>query len=68
MTEAVVPRRRPATADDVPAIRRLIDASVRGLGVGYYSEAEIEESLVSVFGVESQLLADGTYFVMDCAG
>ena len=68
MTEAVVPRLRPATADDVPAIRRLIDASVRGLGVGYYSEAEIEESLVSVFGVDSQLLADGTYFVMDCAG
>ena len=68
MTDAFVPQLRPATAVDVPAIRGLIDASVRGLGVGYYSDAEIEESLVSVFGVDSQLLADGTYFVIDCAG
>ena len=68
MTDAFVPQLRPATAGDVPGIRVLIDASVRGLGVGYYSDAEIEESLVSVFGVDSQLLADGTYFVIDCAG
>ena len=68
MTDAFVPQLRPATPGDVPAIRGLIDASVRGLGVGYYSDAEIEESLVSVFGVDSQLLADGTYFVIDCAG
>ena len=68
MTDAFVPQLRPATPGDVPGIRVLIDASVRGLGVGYYSDAEIEESLVSVFGVDSQLLADGTYFVIDCAG
>jgi GNAT superfamily N-acetyltransferase len=59
---------RLATADDIPAIQSLISASVRGLSVGVYSPAEIEESLVSVFGVDSQLLEDGTYFVIDCGG
>ena len=68
MTDTIAPDLRLATPGDVPAIRALIDSSVRGLGVGYYSDAEIEESLVSVFGVDSQLLADGTYFVIDCAG
>lgn len=59
---------RLATAADVPAIRSLIDDSVRGLSVGFYSPAEIDESLVAVFGVDSQLLDDGTYFVIDCGG
>jgi GNAT superfamily N-acetyltransferase len=68
MSDAVVPQLRLATIADIPAIRALIDVSVRGLGVGYYSDAEIEESLVTVFGVDSQLLSDGTYFVIDCAG
>ena len=68
MSNAVAPLLRLATTGDIPAIRALIDASVRGLGVGYYSDAEIDESLVSVFGVDSQLLLDETYFVIDCAG
>ncbi len=68
MTPTIGPKLRPATIDDVPAIRALIDASVRGLGVGYYTQAEIDESLVTVFGVDSRLLSDGTYFVIDCAG
>ena len=66
MSHAPVAQLRLATTADIPAIRALIDVSVRGLGVGYYSDAEIEESLVSVFGVDSQLLADATYFVIDC--
>jgi GNAT superfamily N-acetyltransferase len=59
-----MPELRLATVADIPAIRALIDASVRGLSIGIYSDSEIEESLVSVFGVDSQLLADGTYFVI----
>lgn len=65
---SVVPSLRLAVVDDIPRIRALIDASVRGLSVGIYTEAQIEESLVSVFGVDSQLLADGTYFVLDADG
>jgi GNAT superfamily N-acetyltransferase len=58
---------RAASLDDVDAIRRLIDASVRLLSVGYYSNAEIESGLRFVFGPDTQLIADGTYFVMDAS-
>jgi GNAT superfamily N-acetyltransferase len=53
---------RVATAEDVAEIRRLIDASVRGLQAGDYSAAQIEGALATVFTVDSQLIADGTYF------
>jgi predicted N-acetyltransferase YhbS len=54
---------RVATAEDVAAIRQLIDASVRGLQAEDYSVAQIEAALASVFTLDSQLIADGTYFV-----
>jgi GNAT superfamily N-acetyltransferase len=55
---------RLAAPTDIPAVRALIDASVRALSIGYYSDAQIDESLVSIFGVDTQLVSDGTYFVM----
>jgi GNAT superfamily N-acetyltransferase len=54
---------RVATTEDVAEIRGLIDASVRGLQAGDYSAAQIEGALATVFTVDSQLIADGTYFV-----
>ena len=54
---------RVATAEDVAGIREVIDASVRGLQVGDYSPAEIDAALRTVFTIDSQLIADGTYFV-----
>ena len=59
---------RPATTADVPALRALIDASVRGLQAGDYSPAQIEQSLRSVYGVDTQLIADGTYYAVEWAG
>src|SRR5260370_20511412 len=56
-------RLRVATAEDVDGIRGLIDASVRGLQAKDYSAAQIEGALATVFTVDSQLIADGTYFV-----
>ena len=56
-------RVRVATAEDVGEIRKLIDASVRGLQAEDYSAAQIEGALATVFTVDSQLIADGTYFV-----
>ena len=44
-------------------IREVIDASVRGLQAGDYSPEEIEASLKTVFTTDTQLIADGTYFV-----
>jgi len=56
---------RAASADDIPALRVLIDASVRGLQAADYSPAQIEGALQTVYGVDSQLIADGTYFVVE---
>src|SRR5882757_11287729 len=54
---------RAATSEDVDAIAALIDASVRGLQAADYSPAQIEGALATVFTIDSQLIADGTYFV-----
>lgn len=54
---------RLATAADVPALERLIARSARALGRGYYSDAESEAAIAHVFGVDSELVADGCYFV-----
>jgi GNAT superfamily N-acetyltransferase len=58
-------RLRLAVPDDVPVLRRLIDASVRGLQTHDYTPAQIEGALKTVFGVDSQLIADGTYIVAE---
>jgi GNAT superfamily N-acetyltransferase len=62
---ADAPPLRLALPGDGPRIRALIDASVRGLSAGYYTPAQVESALVHVFGVDTQLIADGTYFVVD---
>ena len=59
---------RPAQLDEVPALTELIARSVRALGAGYYTPRQIELSLVHVFGVDTQLIHDQTYFVMDDNG
>lgn len=56
---------RLAVAEDVPVLRRLIDASVRGLQAEDYTPAQIEGALQTVFGVDSRLIADGTYIVAE---
>ncbi len=68
--EGVNPERifvRVAQESDVPALRPLIDASVRGLQAGEYSPEQIDAALRKVFGVDSQLIADGTYLVAETA-
>jgi GNAT superfamily N-acetyltransferase len=56
---------RLAVAEDVPVLQQLIDASVRGLQTEDYTPAQIEGALKTVFGVDSQLIADGTYIVAE---
>ena len=56
---------RVATMADVPALNALITTSVRQLSIGFYSPAQIEAALAAVFGVDSQLIADETYYVID---
>jgi GNAT superfamily N-acetyltransferase len=53
---------RLATMQDIPGLKQLIAESVRALSTGYYTARQIESALVHIFGVDSQLIADGTYY------
>ena len=61
-------RLRAAALSDEGAIRRLIQESVRGLGSSDYSAEQVESSLTHLFGVDTRLIEDGTYFVVENAG
>ena len=54
---------RPAVAGEIVALERLIAASARTLSQGFYTDEEIEAAIAHIFGVDSELIADGTYFV-----
>ncbi len=56
---------RAAQVADIEAVTVLIDRSVRGLQANDYSPEQIEAALGSVFGVDRQLIADGTYIVAE---
>jgi GNAT superfamily N-acetyltransferase len=58
---------RAATLEDRAAIRVVIERSARGLSAEYRSE-QIEAALQAAFGVDSQLITDGTYFVAEAGG
>jgi hypothetical protein len=58
-------RIRPALLADLPVLRELIDASVRQLQAQDYTPAQMEGALTTVFGVDTQLIADGTYLVVE---
>jgi hypothetical protein len=58
-------RIRPALPADVPVLRELIDSSVRQLQAQDYSREQIDSALRTVFGVDSQLIADGTYLLAE---
>ena len=61
-------RLRPATLSDVPALEELIPLSVRVLHAPYYSAAQMAAAMGPVFGVDRQLISDGTYFVVENDG
>jgi GNAT superfamily N-acetyltransferase len=58
-------RIRLAEGRDLPVLRELIEASVRGLQASDYSPEQLEGALQNVYGVDSQLIADGTYFAVE---
>ena len=59
---------RPAVASDIPALEELIPQSVRLLSANYYTAEQIESGLTYIFGVDSQLITDGTYYVAETEG
>ncbi len=56
---------RTAVPDDVPALRQIIEASVRALQARDYTPRQIELALRLVYGVDTQLIADRTYFAAE---
>jgi GNAT superfamily N-acetyltransferase len=59
---------RPAVHAEIPMLEALIETSARILSRGHYDEAEIEAAVAYVFGVDSDLVDDGTYLVAEGPG
>ena len=49
---------RPATLEDVPALQQMIEESLRALGKGYYTDAELDGSIGWLFGPDTLLIHD----------
>lgn len=61
-------RIRLAQPEEADALRQLIETSVRTLQAGDYTAAQIEGALGTVLGLDTQLIADRTYFVVEVDG
>lgn len=61
-------RFRLAVAADAPRLTALIEESVRGLQAGDYSPSQIDQALGTWLGLDTQLIADGTYFAVEPGG
>jgi len=59
---------RKAALDDCPAIEKLVALSARGLSAEEYTSDQIEGALRGAFGLDTQLIKDGTYFVAEATG
>ncbi|MET3106280.1 GNAT superfamily N-acetyltransferase [Oxalobacteraceae bacterium GrIS 1.18] len=58
---------RLATLDDLPALRILMDLSIRTYIGAILSPEQLEASF-EIMGVDTSLISDGTYFVVEHAG
>ncbi len=56
---------RLATTEDIPELRRLIAHSVRELQKDDYSAQQLSLAVETVFTLDTLLIADGTYFVIE---
>jgi GNAT superfamily N-acetyltransferase len=59
---------RLAEPADVPVVNALTARSIRALHAGSYDDAVIDEAVSHAYGVDWQLVRDGTYFVAEIDG
>ncbi len=59
---------RLATFQDIPELKKLLDLSVRGLSREHYTSSQIESALKYIFGIDTQLISDGTYYIFEIDG
>jgi hypothetical protein len=55
---------RIAVIEDVPALTVLMDAAIAELQRGFLDDAQVESSR-AIMGIDTQLIGDGTYFVVE---
>ncbi len=60
----MVYRIRAATMEDAGVLRELMAWATRELSKGYYTHAQIEAAVGTTMGLDTQLVRDGTYFVV----
>lgn len=58
---------RLATEDDLPALSRVMDAAISELQQGFLTPEQIASSRM-IMGLDRQLVADRTYFVVEADG
>jgi len=61
-------RVRAATMAEVGALNELVEQAVRQLSVGYYTPQQIDSALQYMFGIDTQLILDATYYVAESEG
>lgn len=59
---------RVAVLGDCDAIERLIERSIRALGRDDYTPEQIDGALQGAFGLDTQLIEDRSYFVVEASG
>jgi len=59
---------RLATLTDIPQLQELIALSVSKLSIGYYTPQQIKSSIKYIFGIDTQLVIDGTYYIAETDG
>jgi GNAT superfamily N-acetyltransferase len=67
MSDAEDLRDRLASESDLQALARLVDAAITELQTPFLSPAQIESSR-TIMGVDTLLVRDGTYFVIEAGG
>lgn len=61
-------RLRAAVPEDIGTLSALIHESVLGLSRGDYSAEQLASALAHLFGVDTRLIEDGTYYVVESEG
>jgi GNAT superfamily N-acetyltransferase len=57
-----------AALADIDQLTELIGHSVRGLSLNDYTPLQIESAIRYIFGIDSQLIKDETYYVFEIGG
>jgi GNAT superfamily N-acetyltransferase len=63
----MAPTCRVATHEDLAVLMPLVDAAITELQRGFLDDAQIESSR-AIMGIDTQLVDDGTYFVVEIDG